>query len=120
MVSWPSAANARPDGFRSTTTSSQAGAPSAFDAFEDLSADPVDRPDHDDCSDEIQRALRTLSDVGIAIYPVDSRGVMGAFETTSQEPRLHTFPAETARKRRQIRSNMSDLPLPIRFPSMTP
>jgi VWFA-related protein len=35
-----------------------------------------------DFSDEIQHALRTLNDVGIAIYPVDPRGVMGGFETT--------------------------------------
>jgi hypothetical protein len=35
-----------------------------------------------DFSDEIQHALRTLNDVGIAIYPVDPRGVMGGFETS--------------------------------------
>jgi VWFA-related protein len=39
------------------------------------------RQDYADFSDQILRAFRTLSDVGLAIYPVDSRGVMGGFET---------------------------------------
>jgi VWFA-related protein len=33
-------------------------------------------------SDEVQRALRTMNDVGIAIYPVDARGLIGMFTTT--------------------------------------
>src|SRR5207247_1713475 len=87
---------------RKRWTASAAGSSRSVRLSRPITDDPLLNylsSDHDDCSDEIQRALRTLSDVGIAIYPVDSRGVMGAFETTSQEPRLHTFPAETARKR---------------------
>jgi VWFA-related protein len=32
-------------------------------------------------SDQIQRAMRTINDVGLAIYPVDARGLMGPFAT---------------------------------------
>src|SRR5262249_25879107 len=32
-------------------------------------------------SDEIQRAMRTINDVGLAIYPVDARGLMAPFAT---------------------------------------
>jgi VWFA-related protein len=37
--------------------------------------------DFQNFSDQVQRALRTLNDVGISIYPVDARGLMGAFAT---------------------------------------
>jgi VWFA-related protein len=32
-------------------------------------------------SDDMRRALRTLNDVGVAIYPVDARGLIGTFAT---------------------------------------
>jgi VWFA-related protein len=37
--------------------------------------------DFQDFSDEMQRAMRTLNDSSIAIYPVDARGLMGTFTT---------------------------------------
>ncbi len=37
--------------------------------------------DFQNFSDQIQRALRTLNTVGVAIYPVDARGLMGPFAT---------------------------------------
>jgi VWFA-related protein len=37
--------------------------------------------DFQDFSDEMQRAMRTMNDSGIAIYPVDARGLMGIFAT---------------------------------------
>src|SRR3954453_14595508 len=46
-----SVANGRPGASRSTRTSSQPQALPAFEVSDDLSGDPVDRPDHDDRSD---------------------------------------------------------------------
>ena len=37
--------------------------------------------DFQDFSDEMQRAMRTMNDSSIAIYPVDARGLMGVFTT---------------------------------------
>ena len=37
--------------------------------------------DFQNFSDEMQRGMRTLNDSGIAIYPVDARGLMGVAET---------------------------------------
>ena len=37
--------------------------------------------DFQNFSDEMQRGMRTLNDSGIAIYPVDARGLMGMAET---------------------------------------
>jgi VWFA-related protein len=37
-------------------------------------------PDFQNYSESMKMALRTLNDVGIAIYPVDARGLIGAFD----------------------------------------
>jgi VWFA-related protein len=41
--------------------------------------DSLPGQDFQNFSDNMQLALRTLNDVGIAIYPVDARGLIGAF-----------------------------------------
>jgi VWFA-related protein len=45
------------------------------------SADGSLGPDFQTFSDQTQRATRTINDIGLAIYPVDARGLMGPFAT---------------------------------------
>src|SRR5262249_6340021 len=53
----------------------------SFPTLVGLGADGSLGRDFQDFSDEMQRALRTLNDSSIAIYPVDARGLMGTFAT---------------------------------------
>ena len=53
----------------------------SFPAIVGQGTDGAPGQDFQNFSDEIQRALRTVNDVGISIYPVDARGLMGAFAT---------------------------------------
>jgi VWFA-related protein len=51
----------------------------SFPAIVGQGAQGLPSQDFRDFSDDIQRALRTLNDVGVAVYPVDARGLIGAF-----------------------------------------
>jgi VWFA-related protein len=53
----------------------------SFPALVGLGPDGSPGRDFQDFSDEMQRAMRTLNGSGIAIYPVDARGLMGIFAT---------------------------------------
>jgi len=53
----------------------------SFPAIVGERLDALPSQDFQNFSDEIQRALRTLNDIGVAIYPVDARGLMGVFTT---------------------------------------
>jgi len=53
----------------------------SFPTLVGLGPDGAIGRDFQDFSDEMQRAMRTMNDSSIAIYPVDARGLMGAFTT---------------------------------------
>ena len=53
----------------------------SFPTLVGLGADGAPGRDYQDFSPEMQRALRTVNDSGIAIYPIDARGLMGPFAT---------------------------------------
>jgi VWFA-related protein len=53
----------------------------SFPTLVGLGPDGSPGRDFQDFSDEMQRAMRTVNDSGIAIYPVDARGLMGIFAT---------------------------------------
>jgi hypothetical protein len=52
---------------------------SSFPAIVGQRADGSLGDDFNNFNDNVQRALRTLNDIGVAIYPVDARGVISAF-----------------------------------------
>jgi VWFA-related protein len=52
---------------------------SSFPAIVGQRADGSLGDDFNNFTDNVQRALRTLNDIGVAIYPVDARGVISAF-----------------------------------------
>jgi len=51
----------------------------SFPTLVGLGPDGSPGQDFQDFSNDMQRAWRTMNDSGIAIYPVDARGLMGAF-----------------------------------------
>ncbi len=53
----------------------------SFPTIIGLNTDALPSQDFQTFSEEMQRAMRTLNDGGIAIYPVDARGLMGPFAT---------------------------------------
>ena len=53
----------------------------SFPTLVGLGADGSLGQDFQNFSDEMQRAMRTMNDSSIAIYPVDARGLMGVFAT---------------------------------------
>ncbi len=50
-----------------------------FPVYVGLRPGELPAPEFQSFSEEMQRTVRTLNDVGLAIYPVDARGLMGPF-----------------------------------------
>jgi VWFA-related protein len=81
----------------------------SFPAIVGQGTDGTLGPDFQDYSDKVQMALRTINDGGIAIYPVDARGVIGvsvampSMDVSSRpNPRRRGMPPVDQRAQNQI------------------